>query len=95
MTTLSLFKKAQPSQIAGLDLFIGESNYLGKGIGSSVIKKFINEIIPFKYKLIVVDPNVENKRAIQCYLKCDFVAFSVEYSEQYNEKIQIMIFKRK
>lgn len=91
----SLFEKTVPAEIAGIDLFIGESNYLGKGIGSLIITQFITEIIPSKYKLIVVDPNIENKRAIQCYLKSGFSHFSTGHSDQYNEEIQLMIFKRK
>jgi aminoglycoside 6'-N-acetyltransferase len=90
-----IFEKTTPANIAGIDLFIGESKYLAKGIGSLIIKQFINEIIPCEYKLIVVDPNIENKRAIQCYLKSGFSLFSVEHSKQYNETIQLMTFHRK
>ncbi len=55
------------------DLFIGEENYLDKGIGTKVVNK-INNIIYTKYKAdsIILRPFKRNIRAIKCYLKCGF-----------------------
>lgn len=55
------------------DLFIGEEEYLNKGIGTKVVNK-VNSIIYDKYKVdsIILRPFKRNIRAIKCYLKCGF-----------------------
>ena len=55
------------------DLFIGEDEYLSKGIGREVVNK-INELIYSKYKAdaIVLRPFTRNVRAVKCYEKCGF-----------------------
>lgn len=55
------------------DIFIGENEYLNKGIGKSIITK-INDIIYTKYNAdsIILRPFKDNKRAINCYQKCNF-----------------------
>ena len=57
-----------------LDLFIGEEEYLSKGIGT-VILNYITEYIYDKYSAdcIVLRPFKRNIRAIKCYLKCNYV----------------------
>lgn len=55
------------------DLFIGEEDYLDKGIGTKVVNE-INNIIYTKYKAdsIILRPFKRNIRAVKCYLKCGF-----------------------
>ena len=55
------------------DLFIGEEDYLSKGIGSNVVK-LINKMIYEKYNsdAIILRPFKRNVRAIKCYEKCKF-----------------------
>ncbi len=55
------------------DLFIGEENYIGKGLGKSIILN-INKMIYENYKVdaIILRPFKRNIRAIKCYLKCGF-----------------------
>ena len=55
------------------DLFIGEEDYLDKGIGQQVINQ-INEMIYSKYNAdaIILRPFKRNVRAISCYKKCNF-----------------------
>ena len=55
------------------DLFIGEREYLNKGIGKKIINS-INSILYEKYKAdaIILRPFKKNLRAIKCYEKCDF-----------------------
>lgn len=55
------------------DLFIGDEDYLNRGIGTIVVNK-INDIIYNKYKVnsIILRPFKRNIRAIKCYLKCGF-----------------------
>ncbi|WP_414756507.1 GNAT family N-acetyltransferase [Anabaena sp. CCY 9910] len=61
-------------KVYGIDLFIGEPNYWHRGIGSEILRMVIRYIFEvFLAALIVVDPRVDNIRAIRCYEKCGFV----------------------
>lgn len=55
------------------DLFIGDTDYLNKGIGTEIIE-LINNLIYTKYKsdYIILRPFKRNIRAIKCYQKCGF-----------------------
>ncbi|MBS0289829.1 MAG: GNAT family N-acetyltransferase [Proteobacteria bacterium] len=89
-----LFNQFPPSDIAGIDLFIGDENYLGKGYGAKILNSFLNKIIFPKFKIAVIDPDIENERAIKVYKSVGFTSFSIEKSEQYNDTIQLMILKK-
>ncbi|HSW73908.1 MAG TPA: GNAT family N-acetyltransferase, partial [Candidatus Limnocylindria bacterium] len=63
-----------PEHTVGIDQFIGESNYIGKGYGALLIAafiKFLKNEIP-NVQAIIVDPNPTNTRAIKCYQKVGF-----------------------
>lgn len=68
-------KATQPFS-AGCDFFIGESDYLGKGLGSKIIKQFCDEILFKSFSACVVDPVRNNKRAIATYRKAGFTEIS-------------------
>lgn len=72
---------ASDNQI-GIDQFIGESDYLDRGIGEQTIKMFI-ELIKSKHKpkAIILDPSPENKRAIRCYEKVGFKHYETKMIE--------------
>ena len=55
------------------DLFIGEAEYLNKGIGKQIVDS-INNTIYKKYNAdsIILRPFKRNERAINCYQKCNF-----------------------
>ena len=55
------------------DIFIGESEYLSKGIGTQIVN-YVNKYIYENYfcDCIVLRPFDRNKRAIKCYEKCGF-----------------------
>ena len=55
------------------DLFIGEEEYLNKGIGTIIVNK-VNNYIHDKYNVnsIILRPFKRNIRAIKCYEKCGF-----------------------
>ncbi|TWT25977.1 GNAT family N-acetyltransferase [Planomicrobium sp. CPCC 101110] len=60
-------------KIYGIDQFIGVPELFNQGIGTVMIKKFVD----FLYETtdvqkLVLDPNLSNKRAIRCYEKCGF-----------------------
>ena len=55
------------------DLFIGEEEYLNRGIGQKIVDE-INNILFKKYNAdsIILRPFKRNERAIKCYEKCGF-----------------------
>ena len=55
------------------DIFIGEVEYLSRGIGTQIVN-YINNYIYDNYlcDCIVLRPFNRNKRAIKCYEKCGF-----------------------
>jgi len=59
---------------AGIDLFIGEMEYLHKGLGSIIIRQFLTENIFAVYKVetCIIDPEPDNKIAIRSYEKAGF-----------------------
>lgn len=60
-----------PSSLAAFDVFIGEKNYLKRGIGSSAIVQFLKEYGD-SYTHIFADPNSDNTAAIRAYEKAGF-----------------------
>lgn len=60
------------SQVAGMDLFIGEADKLGKGLGQSIILQFLQEKIWPAFDYCMVDPITNNKAAIHCFEKIGF-----------------------
>ncbi len=81
------------------DLFIGEQEYLSKGIGTNIVK-LIDEIIYSKYlaDAIILRPFKRNIRAVRCYEKCNF-----KLIKEYNgsdtlgnlEKISVLLNNKK
>lgn len=55
------------------DIFIGESKYINKGYGNTIINKF-NYMLYKKHNVdaIIIRPFKRNVRAVKCYLKCNF-----------------------
>lgn len=63
----------QYENIYAVDIFIGESGYVGKGIGTKVMKLICKYIFNTrKCDLVIIDPNIYNTRAIRCYEKAGF-----------------------
>jgi len=40
-----------PESLAAFDIFMGEENYVGKGIGSKVLRQFYDEYIFKKFRM--------------------------------------------
>jgi len=59
---------------AGIDLGIGETDFLGKGLGPKVIHQFIQEIVFVHPEItgIVSDPEEENVRSLRAFEKAGF-----------------------
>jgi aminoglycoside 6'-N-acetyltransferase len=59
--------------VYGIDQFIGEPHLFNKGIGTIMVRKFIDYIGEHtNADIIILDPNISNVRAIKCYEKCGF-----------------------
>jgi aminoglycoside 6'-N-acetyltransferase len=78
------------SYAAGLDVFIGETSFLGKGLGKLMINRFIQKHVFRKYKHCLVDPHQRNAQAIRCYEGCGFSIHKEVVSEE-REKHYLMI----
>jgi len=67
-----------PPRVYGIDQFIGDPAFIGRGVGSIVVRCFIEELCKKKsVKEVIVDPDPLNLRAIRMYEKIGFVAEGV------------------
>lgn len=56
-----------------MDLFIGEEAYLNRGFGTHIVRQFSDWLLDEKQAhRVLIDPSVENIRAIRCYEKAGF-----------------------
>jgi aminoglycoside 6'-N-acetyltransferase len=61
-----------PSGTRGVDQFIGETDMIGRGHGSALIRTFIDGLLAKGTPRIVTDPAPENARAVRAYEKAGF-----------------------
>ena len=67
----------EPKGTVCIDLFIGEEDYLDKGFGTEIVGEFCRFLFSdSKINRILIDPAIENKRAIRCYEKAGFKKIS-------------------
>ncbi len=67
------FGFAADDQIYGLDQFIGEPDLWGRGIGTDLVAAVADYLErDLGAKRLIMDPHVENPRAVRCYEKCGF-----------------------
>lgn len=70
----------------GIDVFIGETSYQNKGIGTMALKLLIEYLFKTKNAdIILIDPQTWNKRAIKCYEKCGFKAVKILEKRELHE----------
>lgn len=73
-----------PESLAAIDFFIGDIDYIGKGLGAEVLKVFDYR----GYKSILVDPDMNNIDAIKTYEKVGFKKI-----KEYKESNEILMLK--
>lgn len=59
----------------GLDVFLGELDLVGRGIGTRVVDRFVTELITDLYpdaKCVVADPDVRNAASCRAFEKAGF-----------------------
>lgn len=65
-----------PKSLAAFDVFIGDTAYLRKGLGYTILTQFLKEFC--KYDYVFVDPDKDNIAAIKTYEKVGFVELSMQ-----------------
>ncbi len=59
--------------VYGMDLFIGETRYWNRGIGTTIVNAMLEFLFEVRgARKVYIDPQVTNARAIRCYEKCGF-----------------------
>lgn len=61
-----------PLDLAAIDMYVGEDDMLGKGVGSSALSQFTKEVVFNTFKAALVTPDKNNAGAIACYQKAGF-----------------------
>ncbi len=58
----------------GMDLFMGEEDQLGRGIGTQTVKKFVCKLFKsYGVTSVVIDVDPGNRRAFTCYSRAGFL----------------------
>ncbi|MBW4643084.1 MAG: acetyltransferase [Goleter apudmare HA4340-LM2] len=85
-TDRQMYGLNQTDNVYAIDLFIGATKYWNQGIGTkilSAITTYLFEVL--LAEKIVIDPHVDNARAIRCYEKCGFVKVKVLPAHELHE----------
>jgi aminoglycoside 6'-N-acetyltransferase len=61
-----------PDSCGAMDLYIGEKEFCGKGIGTQTISLFLKQHVLKKFDYVFVDPDTKNFNAINAYSKAGF-----------------------
>ncbi len=77
---------------AGIDLFIGEKDYLHKGLGSIIINKFLRDFVFAQLEVdsCIIGPDPKNIAAIKAYQKAGFVHLKTIFNPEENEEEYLM-----
>ena len=80
----------------GLDLCIGEEDYVHRGLGSRIIHNFLQNVVfrDSSVECAVIDPQVENKIAIRAYEKAGFKYLRTVWYEPDHKHEAIMTLPR-
>jgi aminoglycoside 6'-N-acetyltransferase len=57
---------------AGIDLFIGEKEFIGKGLGCQILDTFLKRHIWPYYRYCLADPDIRNEVSMCLFKKCGF-----------------------
>jgi aminoglycoside 6'-N-acetyltransferase len=83
-------------KIKGIDLYIGEVNFVHKGYGKDIIQSYIRNHIfnDPSIRFVGIDPEVDNLIAIKAYEKSGFKHVNTQYSKYNNNMTYYMIMDR-
>lgn len=79
-------------EAAGIDIFIGEKDFLHKGLGSIIIKKFLTDYVFTKLGVstCIIGPSPDNISAIKAYQKVGFTHLKTIHNIEDNEEEYLM-----
>jgi len=82
-----------------LDQFIGEPRLWNRGLGTRAVSLILRHLFECEHaRTIVIDPHVDNPRAIRCYEKCGFRKVKILHTHELHEGIMrdcwLMSFER-
>lgn len=80
-----------PKSLAAIDLFIGDKDYLGKGVGQKALELFLENYVFAEFDYAIVDPDSNNLVAISTYKKVGFRA----YDDQIDQSMYLVIKTKK
>lgn len=80
-----LFSNAKPHDMAGIDLFVAEELYLGKGYATLALQRFIEEQLRGRFRWAVADPLKINQHAIRFFERNGFKKMMQSPIESLNE----------
>lgn len=64
---------SEPAGTYGMDLFIGDGNYIGKGYGSHIVALFVQELFKRPDVMrVIINPDIDNIAAIKAYERAGF-----------------------
>lgn len=66
------FESEVIDEAAGLDLFIGEEQFCGRGYGVEIIEGFIQSYLWNYFRYCIVDPDMRNEASIRLFEKVGF-----------------------
>jgi len=80
----------------GIDIFIGEEDYVHKGLGNGIILAFLKEIAFRKHDIdyCMVDPEPINTIAVKAYRKAGFKYLKSVWYEPEKKKEDVYIIRR-
>jgi len=85
-TDKKMYCLEQTDNVYAIDLFIGETKYWNRGIGTKILSIFVNYLFAVLLAdKIVIDPHIDNARAIRCYEKCGFVKIKLLPAHELHE----------
>jgi len=65
-----------PKSLAALDFFIGDPEFIGKGLGPKILDLFMHDYVKPMFNACFVDPDLANTQAIRAYEKAGFQQIS-------------------
>jgi len=74
--------------VYGMDQFIGEVEYWNQGIGTQLIRGIVEHIVSLDVRIIVMDPQTWNHRALRCYEKCGFRTVKLLPEHEWHEGVK-------
>ena len=66
-----------PKSLGGLDFYIGDPDFIGKGLSHLILNKFLEDIAKNTFDACFVDPDHSNQRAIHAYEKAGFLLLNM------------------